>query len=388
MSCGGGTDNSSDDDTSSESEPIRFFCAMDDSCPEILIASDPHATSGTVPSAFRGYGDPSLAFDESTNTVWMAYSWLDILNNPEFPQNINLGMRTHLARSSNGGDTFEYVSGINSTESILHPDTNVAGWLIHETPTLIQQADTNWQVLWFQYYSPVPGNPGVQTERSDFLFKQSVATTPELLGQTAVTHASSNLTSAGFGTFFNLNTMQDSTDNRPLSGCTAFTEPELFVFQNETYLIGQCLVFTDGSRDPSAEKLFLLKQDDTEYIYVAALTNYNDAQQFGADVLTQPDVSFARDGAVILTMTPKVLGSDPEHQGCVVVTFDDFAEGALIRTSSGSLVERAIITAEGNGLGPGLCTYDPNSSTGILIVVTIFGEAETVFSLRRTGIHP
>ena len=87
-------------------------------------------------------------------------------------------------------------------------------------------------------------------------------------------------------------------------------------------------------------------------------------------------------------MTPKVLGDNPEHKGCIVVTFSDFAAGTLRRTASGSLTERVIITAEGNGLGPGLCTYDPNSNTGVLLVITTFGATETEFSLLRTGVHP
>jgi hypothetical protein len=47
-------------------------------------------------------------------------------------------------------------------------------------------------------------------------------------------------------------------------------------------------------------------------------------------------------------------------------------------------------TADGNGLGPGLCSYDANSDTGVLLVITTVTKNGTdiEFSLRTTGVHP
>lgn len=386
--CGGGESSNDNVDVAVAVDPILFFCAKDNSCPEIVVRSDPHSSSSGSPSAFRGYGDPSLSFDATTNTLWMVYSWLDILSNPGLPQHINLGVRTHLAKSTDGGDTFEFVESINDTQALPHPDNAQAGWLINEVPTLVQQPDTNWQTLWFQYFSPVPNSPGIQTEHSDFLFANSIASSPDQLGLLSNVNAAGNTTSTSFGSFFNLNQVQDSLGMMPLADCSAFTEPDLFVFQSEIYLISQCIVFAGATRNTNAERLFLLKQDGATYSYIGQLTHATDAQQFGADALTQPDASFAQDGSVILLMTPKVLGADPEHRGCVVVTFDDFSTGTLQRAANGSLTERAIITAQGNGLGPGLCTYDPNSNTGVLLVITTFDMDGIEFSLHRTGVHP
>ena len=51
-----------------------------------------------------------------------------------------------------------------------------------------------------------------------------------------------------------------------------------------------------------------------------------------------------------------------------------------------------MITADGNGLGAGLCTYDAKSETGVMMVITSFDlcpkPVDIVFSLRATGIHP
>ena len=104
----------------------------------------------------------------------------------------------------------------------------------------------------------------------------------------------------------------------------------------------------------------------------------------------QADIMLARDGTPILIVTPIVDNADPMHQGCVVFEFDDFAAASLLRDNTGQAVPRVIITADGNGLGPGLCTYDANSDTGILLVITtvLDNPVDIEFSLRETGIHP
>jgi hypothetical protein len=35
-------------------DPPTFHCAYDTSCPEVMIAGDPHATLGSNPAPFRG----------------------------------------------------------------------------------------------------------------------------------------------------------------------------------------------------------------------------------------------------------------------------------------------------------------------------------------------
>jgi hypothetical protein len=76
----------------------------------------------------------------------------------------------------------------------------------------------------------------------------------------------------------------------------------------------------------------------------------------------------------------------------MVFSFDDFATASIARDTNGVAIPRAIITADGNSLGPGLCTYDAESDSGVLLVITTVtgcGSALDVeFSLRATGVHP
>ena len=81
-----------------------------------------------------------------------------------------------------------------------------------------------------------------------------------------------------------------------------------------------------------------------------------------------------------------------KHQGCIVYKIDDLSTASIKRDNEDHPVARAIITADGNGLGPGLCTYDAASDSGVMLVITSFDLMSTPpdisFSLRATGIHP
>src|SRR3990172_3547499 len=113
-----------------------FHCALSPACPEVTIAGDPFATLGGGPAPYRGYGDPSLERDPDTGDIWLSYSWLDVLvSNPGPPPVVDFGVRTHLAKSPDGGQTFAFVRAINATSPITHPDSGVPGWTIHEVST-------------------------------------------------------------------------------------------------------------------------------------------------------------------------------------------------------------------------------------------------------------
>ena len=125
---------------------------------------------------------------------------------------------------------------------------------------------------------------------------------------------------------------------------------------------------------------------------MGVLLDRRDARALGADVLTQPDLAIARNGDIILIATPKRLRADPNHRGCVIYTVADLARAQLRRRADGTAVQRTRITAVGNGLGPGLCTYHAASETGVLLVTTTIRRTgrrpDILFSLRRTGVHP
>jgi len=385
--CGGGSNDSDPAPPGSPpppTGPLTFHCSKDSSCPEVMVAGDPFAAVNGMPDAFRGYGDPSLAYDAASDTLWMAYSWLNIqISDPGPPVVFDLGVRTHLARSSDGGSSFSFVRLVNEMEMEAHPDTGVMGWSTHEVSTLVREPGGLWQLLWFKYFNPFGTTPGVD-ERQEFLYWRTTANDPAALGDTSEVWGTALATSTSWGAPINFNDIPELAD------CVAQTEPALFAQNGSTYLATSCLVADANGRRADQERLVLLRQEANGYSFVGMVLDARDATDLGADVIQQADISVARDGRIILLVTPIVLGADPSHQGCVVFEFDDLPTARLRRDTMGMAIPRTIITADGNGLGPGLCTYDANSDTGVLLVITSVTQngTDVEFSLRATGVHP
>lgn len=385
--CGGGSGGTGQTPvTDPPSGPITFHCAKDSSCPEIFIVGDPHSTQNGQPDPFRGYGDPSLEYDSSTGTLWMAYSWLNTqISDPTPPPVFDLGVRTRLARSDDNGNTFNFVRSVNTMQVEQHPDTGVMGWSTHEVPTLTQEPSGSWQLLWLKYFNPFGTVDGVD-ERQEFLYWRTTAAAPDQLGDNSEVWGRSIATSPSWAAPFYFNDIPELAD------CILQTEPALFAFNSETYFATTCLVADATGRRTDLERLVLLRQNATGYDFVGVILDNDDAVDLGVDTVEQADISIARDGRIILLTTPIILDADPSHQGCIVFEFENFANASLSRDQNGVALPRAVITADGNSLGPGLCTYDANSDTGVLLIITtVTGSGPTTdieFSMHATGVHP
>ncbi len=361
-------------------ELVEFHCVPSPECPELTVGGDSIATFANGLAPFRGYGDPSLSYDEQSNTLWMSYSWLstavEVMGPPPQPDFL---VSTRLARSTNSGVSFDFVREINQNTLITHPVTNESGWLTHEVSTVVQNADGGWQVLWLQYFDPV-GEP----ERKDFLLNRSVASSPTGLGDVIEPWIRTAFTSELFGATERLSSIPELDD------CAAFTEPALFTEEDTTYLAMNCIVIRGAERQLEEERLFVLRQSGDNYQYVDVLIDNADAASLGGDVLEQADFKRARDGQLLLIATPINHDANPPHQGCVALEVESLVNAAMRRTNSNGLVQRARITADGDALGPGLCTYHAESNTGIIIAIPTVTEdpVEIVFTMYATGVHP
>ena len=364
--------------------PVTFQCHFDTTCPDVMIGGDPYATLGGGPAPFRGYGDPSLEHDPVTGALWMSYSWLDVLlGSPGPPPVIDFGVRTHLARSDDNGATWTYVRSVNQTTSINHPDTAAPGWMQHEVSTLLREPSGSWQLLWLTYFDmlglPAPGAPD---GHSDPFYERSLAATPGALGDISAPWARGSGTSPSFGAQYNLSALPQ------LSDCVAFTEPALFAKDGATYLATNCVVFDGSGRRDDLERLVLLRQEASGYSYIGALLTHADAIDLGGSRIEQADISFSKSGAVILIATP-IQNATPNHLGCVAFEVTDVAAAQVRRDAGGHAIQLARITGDDSGIGPGLCTYDPASATGVLMVMHSRPTPnEMVFSMHATGVHP
>lgn len=358
-------------------QPASFHCANDNTCPQIAIDGDPVATD-----TFRGLGDPSLEYDSDTATLWMSYSWLDVIaTDPVDPALINFGIRTHLATSSDEGRTFQFVRAINAAAAESHPETAQSGFSTHEVSTLVKGPLGQWQLLWLRYFSFAAGTG----DRSDFRYQRTVANDPTDLGDAQEDWIRGTALSPSISAPHNLSLIPELAD------CTIYTEPALYATGTATYLATHCIVINaQAQRDQSAERLVLLREESNGYTYLGELLSAADAADLNADTLEQADISLARDGSLLLIVTPIDDDAVPPHQGCTVFEIEDLEVAKVKRDTSGKADPRAIITGDGSGLGPGLCTYDAASETGVILVIPTLSTNpfEATFSMRATGFHP
>ncbi len=375
----------SDAPSASATGPVMFHCQLNATCPEVTVAGDPLATLGAGAAPFRGYGDPSLEYDASTGTLWLEYSWLDVLvTAPGPPPQLNFGVRTHLAQSTDGGASFAFVKALNATMMLAHPDSSVQGWAFHEVPTLVKEASGGWQSLWLTYFEPLGEPPGSE-DRSDFYYTRSLGSSPSDLGNSSQAWIRGGGTSPSFGAVHNLSALPQ------LSDCDVFTEPSLFSHGGSTYLATNCAVFDGSVRRDDLERLVLLRQEVSGYSYVGALLSYADALDLSATRIEQTELAFSQSGVVILVGTPILTGGSPEHLGCVVFQVSHLPAAQVLRDGAGDAVQLARITGDDtSSIGPGACSYDRDSQTGVMMVSHTFTASpfDLGFSLRATGIHP
>ncbi len=358
--------------------PFTFHCSLDASCPEIAIAGDSPATLGGGPSPFRGYGDPSLEYDPTTGALWMTYSWLNVLvTNPGPSQLIDFGVETHLARSDDGGESFTVVEAVNQMTATTHPDTSATGWASHEVSTLVRQGVNDWQMLWLSYFDPSGPAPFF-----DPYYERALGSSPDSLAPPAA-WARGYGTSPSWGAQHNLSAIPQ------LSDCVVFTEPALFRYDGITYLATNCTVFSGGMRQDAQERLVLLRQEASGYSYVGTLLDGADAVDAGGTRIEQADIALSRTGEILLIATP-IQPATPNHLGCTVFEITDITTAQVMRDTNGQAVQLARITGDDDILGPGLCTYDAASETGIIMVLHVFNPSpfDMDFSMRATGVHP
>ena len=366
--------------------PVTFHCGDETQCPRLTFAGDPEADSAT--HFFRGFGDPSIESDPVTGDVWLSYSWLSTaVSDPGPPEQRDRQITSHLARSTDGGASFTFVRAANAVQQIAHPGNAELGWSQHEVTTLVKRPTNDWELLFLTYFDPLGDTA---PDHRDFYYARSIATDPNDLGDTVEAWARGSNTAQDFSVAHDL-----GAEIPELADCAVLTEPMLFAYNSETYFATNCIpADASGNRDIANERIVLLKEAIPSYQYIGDITDAQDAIDLGVDRLEQGDIALAQDGSVLLIVTPISDTKPVEHEGCVVFEFDNFESASLVRDASGVAIPRTILTADatgtGPGSGPGLCTYDANSSTGVLMVTKLWQTTpfSLEFVLRQTGVHP
>jgi len=376
--------------------PLSIDC-RDGACPELIIAGDSVSVlPGFGPAPFRGFGDPTVRRDATTGRLWMAYSWLHVS-----PLVLTGGQRLvavvdiHLAHSDDGGGTWSFDRALWTSQ----PEADASGsgqqgFSSHEVVNLAQ-GNGMWYAARLRYFTPKDAR--LYSPRLDSIqFRIAQAPSPLLLGDAPEASLGSIYTAAGWNVDTNLADLDPE-----LRTCSFWNEPALHYEQGTLYLEGECSAYSQAGvhlDDRSFVALFATEPVGDvrgwRWRYLGKLADHLDAVALGGENLTQTDLVRGRDGALLAVVTPNRWDSELEadvHLGCRAVEVASLDPPALRTTSSGALPVRAVLTASDLvDYGTAGCTYEPSSSTGMLLVRRVFSSSppEMVWSIHRTGLRP
>src|SRR5262249_60589561 len=95
--------------------------------------------------------------DAEKGALWLAYSWLDASANG--PGGFEFDVRTHLAKSDDGGRSFAFAKAANEVEREAR-----GSWLA-EVPALVRASPRDWRLVWLRYLPPRRAAPHERTGR-------------------------------------------------------------------------------------------------------------------------------------------------------------------------------------------------------------------------------
>jgi hypothetical protein len=382
---------------------IQFDCRDNSDCPAISIAGDPvYVLPNGKPGPFRGLADPSMRKDPDSNRIWMSYSYTGIHAEPGSQPGkpiITPYVSIHLAHSDDNGRHWRFDKNLwESTEGKDQGYTKAVGYSIHEVSTIspfVRSNKTTWFGLHLRYFLR-KGDPIDKRLPASFHHRLTMVKTPLDIGKRKEARLTNPLTAPGWGSNVNLSRLDPA-----LKHCTLWSEPALFQDKQKLYLIVECLRLDLSKRPPvrvydqEFNGVFVARpgKDVTRlrWRWLGKITDHKVAQELNSKILTQVDIARARDGSLLLIVTPtnSTGGKVIAHKGCRVLEIESLDPPKLARHRDGSLKVRAAITSS-DAESAGLCTYDPASETGVVLVRTrIDLKAPLLFwQMHATGVHP
>ena len=328
-----------------------------------------------------GLYDPSIAYVTDGRTGWLVYSAV-LRRGTNYIKQVPIGpyCETHLARSINGGKTWDFVQAVNQSRDDHLQELDgqkVAGVWRHEVASIVHDpgdAGREWKIFSHQYFwsvrqdrMPAYGCITLQTA-SDPAGRWSE---PEpFFGSDRFPPKPYNLTRV------NVNAL----DPR-LKDTLVYTEPGAFCRDGTLYLS------LTAVRRTGPEKIALLASTDHARTWrvVNILVSNGDARQLGYDKLDGSAIA-QEAGRVFLLVSPG--NRIAEHLGTMVIEFADLATGQLKRDPSGKLIISKHLREQPDllpHLDAGVSCYDEhNTYGGILMAQMVIKDAPQVFQIWST----
>lgn len=277
------------------------------------------------------------------------------------------------------------------------PVSGRRGWTDHEVPNLLPVTDGGGATRWFAARLDlfVPAGEGLGSRPpASFRIALTSAATPAALATAPTGVLGSALTDDRCGVDQDLTALDGS-----LGRCALWNEPALHHAGGTLYLALRCLPLAhDGTPDVAASSIEVFATEPVgepatwAWRHQGRLAGHAEAQELGADGLTQIDFARAADGTLLAILTPDDWSDEHRefvHHGLRVVEVASLDDPRLARRGDGSLAVRAVVTASDLApLGPGAGAYEPTATTGVVLMRREIDRASLVAGIHDTRVHP
>lgn len=356
------------------------------SCPRIEVEGDAPASGAAARAS--GYADPSLAHVPGRARIWMAYSWPHFLGEG---RRTLVGVDTHLAFSDDAGATWSFERALWKSEQVRDPVTGLPTYANTETVALeAARGQGRAADRWFSArtrYVASPLNGLIRPETYEV--RIAAASRPSAL-------AEARDVALGIRTPYNDVDVDLARLAPNLRGCS-LSNPALELVAGELFLALQCQRYMkDGSRDLEREGIALFSTRPSgrpaawPWRYRGMLAGRRDAVALGGDTLQAIDLSRAAGGAIlaIVTVTRDSQASFDDHLGCAVLEVQSLARARLARSGGAPAPLGWVRASDLAPTGPGTCSYDAASRTGVVIARRVLGGGQLATSLHASGLRP
>lgn len=314
----------------------------------------------------------------------MAYSWPRARPLPSGGGVVTVD--SHLAHSDDGGATWTFDGPMWTAASGTSAVDGAEGYFNQETVALAADpSGAAWYSARLHYFTVASG-PQV----ASFQIRVAKASAPAALATTTEQSLGGAITAPQWDTDVNLAALSGD-----LAGCT-FSDPGVIVDGGMLYLAVECQLFTASGEDAANEFIAMFATDPSgpvtgwQWSYLGKLADRDDAVELGGQNLLQTELGRGQDGALLLIASPSAPASPlATHYGCSAVEIAGLSPPGLVHRPSGQLAVRAIATASDLApAGPGSCTYEPASATGLVLVRRTLAPGVLDNALAATGLRP
>ncbi|MBI5800500.1 MAG: exo-alpha-sialidase [Verrucomicrobia bacterium] len=343
-----------------------------------------------LPSGERlegGLYDPSIAYAPDGSVGWLAYSSVTGDHKP-----IGEYVHTHLARTTNGGASWQFVKVLNpSTNSTLTlPDgKSLPGLWRYEVPTLLHDAadpdaTRRWKLFVHCYFTLPNGRRMVPY---GWIALRTAADPAGEWSTNAPLFGAGKSPPAPYNkTLVDVNALDASLKN-----IVAYSEPGAFAHDGRLYLSMTALKPRLGLGGIGvSHTIFLIGSDDhgKSWRFISTLLTPDDAKGLGCEFFDGSSLA-EEDGRFFLFAAPMLRNKNEVHHGTAAFEFASLGEGQLKRDEKQQLVVAAYFAPQPgifSGPGAGQATYDSRNTNGGLIMPQFNLKAyPEAFQIYQTG---